>query len=298
TTGYDCLDLLNLALLRPIFSPQDFVQIKGRGTRKHNFLEELFDPDLKEQVDAPDKTRFKLFDFFATCEYFEEKFDYDEKIKLPKPGRKGGGGGGEPPPPPPPPFDGNYEHGGTDALVALESEQIGLGGMKIDRMFFEKFEDKVMADPVLKEEVESENWDVAVDYVTGTLFDKPVEYFTLEKLRRAAGVDRRISIREILEKIFGRISHFKSKDELLSDEFERFILDQKPDDAEHLMAMKRYFSAYAADGHLRGIIESGHLSDLNVNPSFNMADFKDVPQAWRTTIPEYIKDYVPLNQFM
>jgi len=295
TTGYDCPDLLNLALLRPIFSPQDFVQIKGRGTRKHNFLEELFDPDLIEQVEEPDKTRFKLFDFFATCEYFEEKFDYDEKINLPKPGKpKGGGGGGEPPPPTPPPFDGIYERGGTDALVALDTEQIGYSGMKIDRMFFEKFEDKVMADPVLQEEVESENWDVAVDYVTGTLFDKPVEFFTLEKLRRAAGVDRRISIREILEKIFGRIPYFKSKDELLSDEFDRFILDQKPNDAEHLMAMKRYFSAYAADQYLRNIIESGQLSDLNVNPSFNMADFKEVPQPWR----EYIKDYVPLNQFM
>ena len=29
TTGYDCTDILNLAMLRPIFSPTDFVQIKG-----------------------------------------------------------------------------------------------------------------------------------------------------------------------------------------------------------------------------------------------------------------------------
>ena len=33
TTGYDCPDLLNLGLFRPIFSPTDFIQIKGRGTR-------------------------------------------------------------------------------------------------------------------------------------------------------------------------------------------------------------------------------------------------------------------------
>ena len=33
TTGYDCPDILNLGLFRPIFSPTDFVQIKGRGTR-------------------------------------------------------------------------------------------------------------------------------------------------------------------------------------------------------------------------------------------------------------------------
>ncbi|HPM05336.1 MAG TPA: DEAD/DEAH box helicase family protein, partial [Candidatus Cloacimonas sp.] len=34
TTGYDCTDILNLVMLRPIFSPSDFIQIKGRGTRK------------------------------------------------------------------------------------------------------------------------------------------------------------------------------------------------------------------------------------------------------------------------
>lgn len=38
TTGYDCEDLLNIGLLRPIFSPTDFIQIKGRGTRKHDFI--------------------------------------------------------------------------------------------------------------------------------------------------------------------------------------------------------------------------------------------------------------------
>jgi len=297
TTGYDCPDLLNLAFMRPVFSPQDFVQIKGRGTRKHNFQEQLFDPDLKEQVEEPDKTSYKLFDFFASCEYFEEKFNYDEKIKLPKVGKTGGGGGGEPPPPPLPP-DGIYTHAGPDWIGKVKEEQVGYNGMKIDRMFFEKFEDKVKADLVVAEAVESERWDQAEHYVIANLFDKPVEFFTLDKLRRAAGVDRRISIRELLEKIFGHIPRFKSKEELLADEFDRFILDRKPEDAEHLMAMKRYFSAYAADGHLRGIIESGHFTDLNVNPSFNMEDFKEVPRKWRKTIPEYIKDYVPLNQFM
>ena len=37
TTGYDCQDILNLCLMRPIFSPTDFVQIKGRGTRTYTF---------------------------------------------------------------------------------------------------------------------------------------------------------------------------------------------------------------------------------------------------------------------
>ncbi len=79
TTGYDCEDILNLCLMRPIFSPTDFIQIKGRGTRRFPFTYKS--KELGEVV--KDKTTFKLFDFFANCEYFEEKFNYDEKLKLP-----------------------------------------------------------------------------------------------------------------------------------------------------------------------------------------------------------------------
>ena len=94
TTGYDCPDILNLGLFRPIFSPTDFIQIKGRGTRKHNFLEQLFDASLKDGVLQPQKSAYKLFDFFANCEYFEEEFNYDEVLKLPRPQSKGPEGGG------------------------------------------------------------------------------------------------------------------------------------------------------------------------------------------------------------
>lgn len=292
TTGYDCEDILNLGLMRPIFSPQDFVQIKGRGTRKHNFLRQLFDPAMKEAVKEPEKTRYKLFDFFANCEYFEAKFNYDEVIKLPRP-RTGGEG---PEPSLPLPIS-TYDSTSPDKIASMV-EQVGPQGMKIDRMFFEKFEDRVKDDPTLKAQVEAEQWDKAAEYIHTRLFDKPEEYFNLEKLRRAAGVDRRITIREILEKIFGLIPGFKTKDELLEDEFQKFVLDCKPDDAKHIMAMKYYFKAYATDSHLRDIIENKRLTDLNVNPTFSMADFKAVPAEWRTCIREYIKDYVSLNQFM
>lgn len=57
TTGYDCPDILNVCLMRPIFSPTDFVQIKGRGTRKHNFTEEL-----KDKERAANQAAQKVFD--------------------------------------------------------------------------------------------------------------------------------------------------------------------------------------------------------------------------------------------
>jgi type I restriction enzyme R subunit len=94
TTGYDCPDLLNLCMMRPIFSPADFVQIKGRGTRKNTFDFKHKNELGEEEIIQHEKEFFKLFDFFANCEYFEEKFDYDEKLELPKPKKYGKGGGG------------------------------------------------------------------------------------------------------------------------------------------------------------------------------------------------------------
>lgn len=295
TTGYDCPDILNLAMMRPIFSPQDFVQIKGRGTRKHDFLEQLFDPVMKQQLGKQEKTRFKLFDFFANCEYFEEKFNYDEVLKLPQPQS------GEKSELPPLPPSGAFQYGGADTLAALGEHQIGERGMKIDRMFFNKFEEQAQEDNTLKALVENAQWDQAADYVHRHLFDKPKEFFSLETLRRAAGVDRHLSLRELLEKVFGLIPGFKSKDELLEDEFQKLLLDLSPEELEQhadaIIALKNYFKAYATDGHLRYIIENGRLTELNVNANFNMTDFKAVPVAWRSRIPEYVRNYVSLDQF-
>ena len=292
TTGYDCPDLLNLGLFRPIFSPTDFIQIKGRGTRKHNFLEQLFDDDFKESVREPRKTAYKLFDFFANCEYFEEDFDYDEILKLPKPKGKEGGDGPEPGP-----AGATYAHLGEDIIASIQEEIIGYEGMKIDRMFYEKFEDAIREDATIVEAVEAGHWDRVIDYVNREVFDKPNEFYNLDKLRKAAAVDRRLGLREILEKIFGLIPRFKSKDELLEEEFSKFVGDYKPDAAEAIPALKNYFKAYATSDQVRHIIDTREYTDLATNPIFTTRDFKSVPAEYRTLIPNYIKDYVPLNQF-
>lgn len=302
TTGYDCPDLLNLGLFRPIFSPTDFIQIKGRGTRKHDFREQLFDDALRASLAAPRKTAFKLFDFFANCEFFEEEFDYDQVLKLPKPaprsgpGSEGGEhtGGGEGPTSP----GGLYEHLGDDILSTIKEEAVGEQGMRIDREFYAKFEDTVRQNDFIAASVESGQWDRVIDYVNKEVFAKPTEYYSLEKLRLAAGVDRRLTLREILEKIFGLIPRFKSKDDLLEEEFSKFVADQKPAEPESIPALKTYFKAYATSGVVRDIIESGHLTDLATNPVFSTRDFRAVPAKYRKLIPDYIKDYVSLNQFI
>ena len=292
TTGYDCPDVLNLGLFRPIFSPTDFIQIKGRGTRKHDFREQLFDEDLKESVKEPRKSAFKLFDFFANCQYFEEEFDYDEVLKLPKPkglgGEGGGGGTGEP---------SFHTYTGEDILSTIKEEPVGEQGMKIDRMFFQQFEEAVRENDFIAASVEAGEWDRVIDYVNKEFIQNPEQHYSLEKLRKAADVDRRITLREILEKIFGLIPRFKSKDELLEEEFAKFVADHKPEESEAIPALKTYFKAYATSDHVRHIIDTGHLTDLATNPVFSTRDYRAVPQKYRTIIPDYIKDYVPLNQF-
>ena len=294
TTGYDCTDILNLGLFRPIFSPTDFVQIKGRGTRKHDFLEELPDSDMAESVAQPEKTEFKLFDFFANCEYFETEFNYDQIIELPPPQSRGeedeGSGKG-------PTLVYGYEHLGKDILSTIREETIGTRGMKVDRMLFERFGNTIREDEMLKEAVEAGQWDRAIDYVNREVFDKPEEYYTLDKLRKAAAVDRRITIREILEKVFDLIPGFKSKDELLEEEFAKFVADHKPERAGAIIPIKNYFKAYATDGYVRDIIDKRQFARLATNLSFSSADFRAVPRKYRDLVPEYIKDYVSMNQF-
>jgi len=97
------------------------------------------------------------------------------------------------------------------------------------------------------------------------------------------------------EKIFGLIPSFKSKDELLEEEFAKFIADTKPTEAEAIPAIKTYFKAYVTIGPIRHIIESRQFTDLATNPVFSTRDFRAVPGKYRELIPAYVKDYVSLN---
>ncbi|BBB33010.1 type I restriction enzyme R subunit [Thermotomaculum hydrothermale] len=288
TTGYDCPDILNICLMRPIFSPTEFIQIKGRGTRKHNFTENLIDEKLKAEIGEKQKKYFKLFDFFANCEYFEEKFNYDEIIELPI-GRGSSSG-----------TQGiiidsdEYHSKKDDHILSFEQKAIGTEGMKIDRMYFEKFENKIIDHPYIKQKVEEGNWEELLDYIEKNIMDKPEEYFTLDKLRKAINIDRRITLKEIIEKIFGIIPYFKTKEELLEEEFDKFDSRYLPKE-EYFEYAKTVFKAYIVDPEFRQIIDSGNYAMLNISPYGE--SYKKLPPELRKAIPEYIKDYVPLNIF-
>ena len=298
TTGYDCPDLLNLCLMRPIFSPTDFIQIKGRGTRRHDFRKQLLDKAIERsltmQAIETQKTHYKLFDFFANCEYFEQDFDYDQVLALPQPSQPASLDSGDVQYP----IRGEHEIFDPDALLTLREQQIGFEGMRIDREFFQHFEERVQENEFIREQAEAGNWERAEDYVEREVLNQPDDYFTIEKLRQAVGADRRLSLRELLEKALGLIPGFKSSDDLLEEEFQKFVADLQPTEAGALMAMKQFFKAYVTDGHVRDSVEQKQFTNLYTNPTFTMQDYRAVPEAWRTKIPEYVKDYVSLNQFL
>lgn len=290
TTGYDCTDLLNICMMRPIFSPADFVQIKGRGTRKHTFEYKFKNELNEEETIQHEKQQFKLFDFFANCEYFEQKFDYDEKLKLPQPPKgEGGGGSGDPAK--------KYTNYQQDPMLSLVEEPVGPLGMRVDRELFKKFEDRITMDHIIKKNVELGNWEQVITHIQQEVFDKPHEYFNLEKLRKAAKIDRKISIRELVEKIFGIIPKFKSKDELLEEEFDKFISIYPPAEDVNLRALKYFFKAYIVDQDIRAIIAAKDFHALQTHPTLTIAQFKAVAAQYREVIPVYIKDYVNLDKF-
>ena len=101
------------------------------------------------------------------------------------------------------------------------------------------------------------------------------------------------------------LDRFKDKNELLEDEFEKFItiyqtdinkyLEERPE--SDILKIKNYFKAYATDETIRTIINTKDFVRLNTNSKLPMRDFK-ILNGWRDIVPEYIKDYVSVNRFM
>ena len=135
----------------------------------------------------------------------------------------------------------------------------------------------------------------AEDYIRENIFDKPEEYYNLGKLRKAAQIDRRLTLREILERIFDLIPRFKSKEELLEEECTKFISVHKPT-AECILPIKNFMKAYITDNTVRDIVETKQYARFATSPVRD--DFSALNPKWRRIIPEYVKDYVSLTAYM
>lgn len=199
STGYNCQDLLNIGLMRPIFSPTEYIQIKGRGTRLFTF--KIGHTEYK-------KENFFLLDFCAVAEYFEETYDYTLPLKLPvtrktpvtyppvtgqgEPIHEGGGEPPKPPPPPPPPRE-IPTWDGVDTLVSQEIRIVGPDGEKVDVMTFRgSFERDVKEfaakDPAMKQAVADEDDDAVETIMNERFYHRPKMHYSPDKLIISYGV--------------------------------------------------------------------------------------------------------------
>ena len=142
--------------------------------------------------------------------------------------------------------------------------------------------------------MQNEEWEGLIHYVETNHLNKPEDYVTMEKLRQSLKVDRRVSLREILEMIFGRIPYLKTRQELLEEEFDRFDSRYMPQESLFTDA-KTVFTAYLTDTEYRNLVDSRQYARLNVHPN-GTAWFR-LTDELRKLIPDYIKDNVSFNKF-
>ena len=291
TTGYDCEDLLNVALTRPIFSPTDFIQIKGRGTRLFTFKH----GEGAEQRTAK-KDGFALFDFFANCEYFEEDFDYDQKLSLPKGPPVEGGEGGE---------GGvridDFTNTSVDPMQEVVRNEVGLFGMKIDReMYRERFaqqaSDAVASDAVLRQAYDDEDWPAVEERVRRLLFEKPQDFWSLPKLQEVYKSDRLPSLREILARVFGLIPEIPTRGQLADEAFERFVATQ-PTNAVHSRELKVVFVAFLLDEASRFLLQEEKFAELRARDAGLYGSLSQLEPQEREALIGYLQSQVPLKDF-
>jgi type I restriction enzyme, R subunit len=199
STGYNCRDLLNIGLMRPIFSPTEYIQIKGRGTRLFTF---------KIGNTEYEKKNFFMLDFCAVAEYFEEKYDYTVPLKIPRekkepqppvpfpPGSLGddvttNGVPPEPTPPQPPRIIPTWD--GVDTLISREITIVGPDGEKVDVMTFRggyerDIREFVASTPELKAAVEAEDDDAVETIVNEQFYNRPTMFYSPDKLIMSYGV--------------------------------------------------------------------------------------------------------------
>jgi type I restriction enzyme R subunit len=293
TTGYDCEDILNVVLARPIMSPTDFIQIKGRGTRLFTFKHQ--DGENEQMID---KDGFGLFDFFANCEYFEEDFDYDQKLIPPRepfPPRPddGGGGGGIR-------ID-TLTSTSPDPIRTVADQEIGRWGMRIDReMYRDRFahqaNEAVASDTILRDAFDAEDWPAVEERIRRLLFEKPEEFWDLPKLQEIYKTDRSPSLREILGKIFGVIPTIPTRAQLADEAYERFVATQNAN-AVHSRELRTVFVAFLLDPTSRQLLDLGRFPELRARDPNLHAALSALPADERDALVRYLKTEVSLKDF-
>ena len=263
--------------------------MKGRGTRTFAF---------KYDQQEIKKTTFKLFDFFAVCDYFENDFNYDEKIHIPKSALTGDAPGTSPGGGYQPPIDMPYISTISDRVVTYDEAAVGLDGMKIDRKFYQSFEETVQNDAVCQAIISSGDGEQLEHYLRTNIFDKPAEYYNIKKLEMALGLDRRLSLKELVQYLLGNIPRFKSRQEMVQDEFENFMLlnrDSLSAFGGQIGSIESLFIAYITDPMIRKAVRDKQLQVIINSPlAADLRATRDVRIRGERVL-DYFSDYVAIN---
>jgi len=169
--------------------------------------------------------------------------------------------------------------------------------MKIDRKLFERFSKPILEDKELSQAVENDQWENAVQILRDRYANKPEDYVTIDKLIKSEGLDRRLTWKEVLMRIFGMIDHFKSHDELLEEEFQKFVAIHKPA-PEEVVHLRNYLISYLTDPEIRKIINSGNFALLANNPKLSLEELHKLNKRWIKEVPSYVNDYILVNPFI
>jgi len=301
TTGYDCSDLQNVVFMRPVFSPSDFIQMKGRGTRLHTFK---YTDYVNDEEVTQKKIGFKLIDFFAVCEYFNEKYDYKATLKLPvkvQPTTTSRQTTNVITDDDEPRYARGVELGEDDKLKTTDTTVVGRDGMIIDREMFQKFVEETREDAELKR-LDDENPAAALEYLKNNVLDKPNLYMTLDKIKKHFKLDRRISLGEALDIIMGRTKAPKKKAEIIHDHFNDFIatkdLSEKLSENIDLFHLAyRLFDAYISSDTVRKAIDEQKYGHLEDSSQISLGEFTLLHQeGLAEPIVQYIRDYVDTDK--
>lgn len=134
------------------------------------------------------------------------------------------------------------------------------------------------------------------NFIKQEIFDKPKHFLNLDKIRKIFSVDRRVSIKEFLQVVFGQKDGFEMKDELLESEWNKFQA-VNPVDILHFAPVKSFFKAYIVDEEVREIVKKNTPAQFNFCASFGFDEYQKL-NGYKQIVPTYVKDYISLNTFM
>jgi type I restriction enzyme, R subunit len=263
TTGYDCPDLLNVVLMKPVFSVSDFIQMKGRGTRLHTFTNQL----TNEKIE---KGNFFLIDFFGVCEYFEQEYDYAEPLIISKNKKEidedSFTGSGESDVDPIYVLHGDLVYFGKDFILIDNKLEIGKECMRVDREAFKsRFEESVKAlirsDPIFASALTDNRIEETEQIASDNLLNKPSDFFSLDALRKI--YERNLGLIDFLRVAGGVVSSFPDRFEVIKKTFSEFMISHPHYGFEKFNYLENIFECYFVNPTYREKLESGNLSVLD-----------------------------------